>query len=58
MLKEDIWKINMLKHIKKILGEHHETLSEYDVCMDDDTFWDMKIDIETILDEVIEKIRG
>lgn len=57
-MKSDMWKINMLKHIKSILGENYSTLAEYDCSMDADTFSDMMIDIETMIDEVIESIRG
>lgn len=57
-MKSDIWKINMLKHIKGILGENYSALAEYDCSMDADTFSDMMIDIETMIDEVVESIRG
>lgn len=56
-MSKDTWKINMLKHIKNILGEQLEILEEYDCSMDIDTFSDMRSDINDILNEVIEELK-
>lgn len=46
----------MLRHVLTIVNEKYEDMKEYDLDMDIDTFSDMKDDIQSIIDEIIESI--
>lgn len=55
-MNKEIWTKNMLRHVLTIINEKYEDMKEYDLDMDIDTFSDMRYDIQSIINEVIENI--
>lgn len=47
---------NLVKHIREILGEELDNMNEFDLSMDQDTFSDMKSNIDVMIDEILKEV--